>query len=271
MSTVTFFYTDIEGSTRLWEQEPEAMRAAIERHNAVLQTAIDAQGGRVFRTAGDAFCAAFSSAPAAVAAAAEAQRCLHQEKWGLSEPLQVRLVLHSCEAEEHGGDYLGSGLNRVGRLLAACHGGQTLLSLATEELVRDQLPADTRLLDLGQHRLRDLAHPERIYQLLIESLPENYPPLKTLDVQPNNLPVQLTSFIGRQRELSEVIRLLAATHLLTLTGPGGTGKSRLISASRGGSAGGLRGWRLAGGTCPALRGGKYSPGNGLGIEGPRTA
>lgn len=227
MSTLTFFYTDIEGSTRLWEQEPEAMRTAIEQHNTVLQTAIDVQGGRVFRTAGDAFCAAFSSAPAAVAAATDAQRCLQREKWGLSESLRVRLVLHSCEAEEHAGDYLGAGLNRVGRLLAACHGGQTLLSLATKELVRDHLPPDTQLLDLGQHRLRDLAYPERIYQLLIDGLPENYPPLKTLDVQPNNLPVQLTSFIGRQRELSEVIRLLAATHLLTLTGPGGTGKSRL--------------------------------------------
>ena len=227
MNTLTFLYTDIESSTRLWEQEPAAMRNAIERHNIILRTAIEEQGGRVFRTAGDAFCAVFSSAPASVAAAVEAQRCLHKEKWGLFEPLQVRLVLHSCEAEEHGGDYLGSGLNRVGRLLAACHGGQTLLSLATEELVRDHLPVDTQLLDLGQHRLRDLAHPERIYQLQIKSLPESFPPLKTLDAHPNNLPVQLTSFIGRQRELNEVTRLLAATHLLTLTGPGGTGKSRL--------------------------------------------
>jgi predicted ATPase/class 3 adenylate cyclase len=227
MGTVTFLYTDIEGSTRLWEQEPAAMRSAIERHNIVLQTAIEGQGGRVFRTAGDAFCAVFSSAPGAVVAAVEAQRCLHKEKWGLSEPLQVRLVLHSCEAEEHAGDYLGAGLNRIGRLLAVCHGGQTLLSLATEELVRDQLPPTARLLDLGQHRLRDLTHPEWIFQLLIEGLPESFPPLKTLDAHPNNLPVQLTSFIGRQTELTEVTHLLAATHLLTLTGPGGTGKSRL--------------------------------------------
>ena len=225
--TITFFYTDIEGSTRLWERQPQAMHTALQRHDAILREAIEANDGQVFRTVGDAFCAAFPAAPQAVAAAAEAQRLLLAEDWQLESPLRVRIALHTGAAEVQNIDYVGSSLNRIGRLLPVCYGGQTVLTQATEQLARDHLPEGARLLDLGQHRFRDLVHPERIYQLVIPGLPERFPPLKTLDTVPNNLPLQLTSFIGRQRELEEIGSLLKTNRLLTLTGPGGTGKTRL--------------------------------------------
>jgi len=225
--TITFLYTDIEGSTRLWEHQPQAMHSALQRHDAILRQAIQANAGQVFRTVGDAFCAAFPAAPQAVAAAAEAQRLLLAEAWQLENPIRVRIALHTGAAEVQNGDYVGSSLNRIGRLLPVCYGGQTLLTQATEQLARDYLPEGVRLLDLGQHRFRDLVQPEHIYQLVISGLPERFPPLKTLDTVPNNLPQQLTSFIGRQRELEEIGSLLQASRLVTLTGPGGTGKTRL--------------------------------------------
>jgi predicted ATPase/class 3 adenylate cyclase len=234
--TVTFLYTDIEGSTRLWEQQPEAMRPAVARHDAILRQAIEANGGQIFRTAGDAFCAAFATAAPAVAAAVDARRALTAEPWNLDQPLRVRIVLHSTEAVASHGDYVGGGLNRLGRLLAACHGGQTLLSQAAEQLARDHLPTNVTLLDLGQHRLRDLIRPDRIFQLVIAGLHTDFPPLKSLDAIPNNLPAQLTSFVGRTRELEQVVTHLSVPagrqddrreRLLTLTGPGGTGKTRL--------------------------------------------
>jgi predicted ATPase/class 3 adenylate cyclase len=225
--TITFLYTDIEGSTRLWEHQPAAMHSALQRHDAILRQAIEANAGQVFRTVGDAFCAAFSAAPQAVAAAVETQRLLHAESWQLERPIRVRIALHTSAAEVQNGDYVGSSLNRIGRLLPVCYGGQTLLTQATEQLTRDYLPEGVRLLDLGGHRFRDLVQPERIYQLVIPGLPERFPPLKTLDTIPNNLPPQLTSFIGRQRELEEIGSLLKTNRLVTLTGPGGTGKTRL--------------------------------------------
>ena len=225
--TITFLYTDIEGSTRLWEQQPDAMQRALERHDAILRGAIGSNGGQVFRTVGDALCAAFPTAPQAVAAAAQAQRGLYAEDWALESPLRVRIALHTGAAELQGGDYVGGSLNRIGRLLPVCHGGQVLLTQAVEQLGRDRLPEGTRLLDLGQQRFRDLAQPERVFQLVIAGLPERFPPLKTLDAFLNNLPLQLTSFIGRQKELEEVRQRLASFRLLTLTGPGGTGKTRL--------------------------------------------
>lgn len=229
--TVTFLFTDIEGSTLLWEQQPAAMTAAIARHNAILRAAIDGSGGQVFRTAGDAFCAAFATAAPAVAAAASAQQALFAERWPLDRPLRVRCALHTTEAMPRDGDYFSIGLNRLGRLLSGCHGGQTLLSQATEQLVRDHLPAETSLLDLGQHRLRDLTLPDRVFQLCIDGLPADFPPLRSLDAIPNNLPAQVTSFVGRERELRYVVEMLSQggqdVRLLTLTGPGGTGKTRL--------------------------------------------
>jgi predicted ATPase/class 3 adenylate cyclase len=230
--TVTFLYTDIEGSSRLWEHQPEAMRRALVCHDAILHQAIESQGGTIFRTAGDAICAAFSSAEEGLSAALQAQQALVAQDWqadgiGLASPLCVRVALHSAAAEVQNGDYVGGSLNRIGRLLPVCHGGQILLTQATEQLGRDHLPVGARLLDLGQHRFRDLVYPERVFQLIAPGLPELFPPLKTLDSTPNNLPLQLTSFVGREDEIVDCCNFLSANRLLTLTGPGGTGKTRL--------------------------------------------
>ena len=227
--TVTFLFTDIQGSTRLWEQHPDAMRPALVRHDHLMRQAIIQQGGYVFKTVGDAFCAAFPSAPDALAAALAAQVALAAEPWGLPTALRVRMALHTGAAEERDGDYFGQPLNRVARLMAAGHGGQTLLSGATQELARDYLPEAMTLLDLGQRRLKDLGRPEHVYQAAHPSLPSEFPPLRSLDNPelPNNLPQQVTSFIGRETQVEEVTRLLGRTHLLTLTGAGGCGKTRL--------------------------------------------
>jgi predicted ATPase/class 3 adenylate cyclase/DNA-binding SARP family transcriptional activator len=255
--TITFLFTDIEGSTRLWEEHPKAMSAALARHDALLRQVIAAHGGEVFKTVGDAVYGAFGSAPAAVAAALEAQRTLIQGAWdrrsgagqgdgrGLakgeppasspSDPqlpasapfLRVRIALHAGVAEEREADYFGPALNRVARILKAGHGGQVLLSLATEQLAGDHLPDGASLRDLGEHRLKDLARPERIFQLLHPDLPADFPPLRSLAAFAHNLPVPLTSFVGREEQIAEVERLLPTTHLLTLTGAGGCGKTRL--------------------------------------------
>ena len=224
--TITFLFTDIEGSTRLWEQHPKEMKIALARHDALLRRAIESQGGLVFKTMGDAFCAAFSTAPEALKAALAAQRLLQAEPWG-DVTLRVRMALHTGAVEERDGDYFGQPLNRLARLLSAGYGGQMLISAATHELVRDHLPDGVSLHDWGNHRLRDLERPEHIYQVLAPDLPADFPPLKTLDNFANNLPSQMTSFIGREEEIADVQRRLASTRLLTLTGPGGTGKTRL--------------------------------------------
>ena len=231
--TITFLFTDIEGSTRLWEDVPDSMRVALQRHEVLLRSEFERHGGFVFKTVGDAFCVAFDTAHEALAAVLAAQRALHAERWsdllGEDRRLRVRTALHTGDAQERDGDYFGPSLNRVARLLSAGHGGQILLSLAAEELVRDALPAGTELRDLGERRLRDLIRPERIFQVCSPDLPAAFPPLRTLDGRRHNLPVQPTPFVGRERDLEEVRRRLLRSdaRLLTLTGPGGTGKTRL--------------------------------------------
>ncbi|HLK60985.1 MAG TPA: tetratricopeptide repeat protein [Chthonomonadaceae bacterium] len=224
--TLTFLFTDIEGSTALWERFPDAMRLALERHDAVLKAAIEAHNGYVFKTVGDAFCAAFPTAPDALHAALEAQLALLEQEWGETGPIRVRMGLHTGDAQERDNDYFGPTLNRVARLQGIGHGQQTLLSQATYELI-SACPAEASLSDLGMHRLKDLAAPEHVWQLLHPSLPQEYPPLKSLDYLPTNLPALLTSFIGREKELTEIKVHLAGTRLLTLTGSGGCGKTRL--------------------------------------------
>ncbi len=225
--TVTFLFTDIEGSSRLWENHGDAMAVALARHDALLREAFEGRGGNIFKTIGDAFCVAFPVAVGALEGAVTAQRLLRDEPWQDIDGIKVRMGLHTGSAESRDSDYFGPVLNRVSRLLAAAHGGQVLLTLATEELVRDHLPEGVSLRDLGERRLRDLNRPERVFQAVAPDLPAEFPALRSLEIFPNNLPVQLTSFIGREKEMNEVKRLLGTTHLLTLRGTGGTGKTRL--------------------------------------------
>jgi predicted ATPase/class 3 adenylate cyclase len=227
--TVTFLFTDVEGSTRLWERHPEQMRAALAEHDALIESLTAQHGGLVVRPRGEGdsrFCV-FRRATDAVAAAAAIQRALHQQDWPPEAPLRVRLALHTGEADLRDGDYYGGAVNRAARLRAIAHGGQTLLSAAVQELVRDGLPGGVGLRDLGDHRLSDLARPERVYQLLAPGVLDQFPPLRTPDALPHNLPLQVTSFVGREREVAEVREALAAYRLVTLTGPGGVGKTRL--------------------------------------------
>lgn len=227
VGTITFLFSDIEGSTRLWEKHPVSMAASLARHDGIMRAAMKQQGGYVFKTAGDAFCVAFDTAASAVEAAVESQRTLHSEPWGDTGPLRVRIAIHTGAAEFRDGDYFGNPLNRVARILAAAHGGQVLLSLPVQELVRDAMPAEVTLRDLGERRLRDLARPEHLFQILVDGHPMEFPPLRSLEVMPNNLPGNLSSFVGREREMQHVRDMLRGGRLLTLTGTGGTGKTRL--------------------------------------------
>ncbi|HEY8899901.1 MAG TPA: adenylate/guanylate cyclase domain-containing protein [Chthoniobacterales bacterium] len=227
VGTITFLFSDIEGSTRLWEQHSEAMRLSLRRHDEILRNAMESHHGFVFKTIGDAFCVAFDRAGDAFAAAAQVQHELHEEEWGPTGPLKVRMALHVGAAEFRDGDYYGNSLNRVARILAAAHGGQVLLSLPVEELVRDHIAPGLMLRDLGERRLRDLIRPEHLFQLVLAGLPADFPPLRSLEVTPNNLPTLLNTFVGRGQERDTVKQLLATTRLLTLTGTGGTGKTRL--------------------------------------------
>jgi predicted ATPase/class 3 adenylate cyclase len=227
--TVTYLFTDVEGSTRLWEQHPAAMRQALARHDVLIEELVARHGGVVVRPRGegDSRFAVFARATDAVAAAAAVQQALCAEPWPAEAPVRVRLALHTGEADLREGDYYGGAVNRCARLRAIAHGGQALLSQATHDLVRDALPAGILVRDLGLHRLADLQRAEQVYQLLPEGMPADFPPLRSLEAIPNNLPLQLTSFVGREREMAEVRGLQGGTRLLTLTGTGGTGKTRL--------------------------------------------
>ncbi len=229
---LTFLFTDIEGSTRLWEEHPEAMGTALAQHDALLRTCIQSRGGCVFKTMGDAFCAVFTNPREAVEAALAAQFSLPTAALVTAEarlPLRVRMALHTGLVEERDGDYFGRPLNRVARLLAAGHGGQVLLSAAVQELVRDDLPDGAALQSLGEHRLKDLGRPEVLFQLRHPELAADFPPLRSLchPELKHNLPQQVTSFVGREAQLIEVKGLLERTRLLTLMGAGGSGKTRL--------------------------------------------
>jgi predicted ATPase/class 3 adenylate cyclase/DNA-binding CsgD family transcriptional regulator len=227
--TLTFLFTDIAGSTELWEQHPEAMSQALARHDAILRTAITEHGGTVFKTVGDGVLAVFGTAPDALAAALAAQRALGAEPWGASGPLSVRMAVHSGTAELRDGDYFGPTLNRLARLLAAGHAHQILLSQAAAELAADHLAPDTALRDLGRHTLRSLSRPEHIFQLVVPDLPTNFPRLQTREAGGNALPAPPTPLIRREREIAHISTILRGddVHLLTLTGPGGVGKTRL--------------------------------------------
>ena len=219
MGTTTFLFTDIEGSTRLWEAHPEAMKAALAGHDSITLTEVEGHGGRVFKHMGDGAIAAFPEPSKALAAAQAIRAALAASSFPDVGSLKVRIGIHTGEAEERDGDYFGPTLNRGARVMAAGHGGQVLLSESTTRLV-----GESGLQDLGEHRLKDLSAPEHLFQVASDS---EFPPLRTLDVDRTNLPVLGTSFVGREREIDEAADRLASTRLLTITGVGGAGKTRL--------------------------------------------
>jgi predicted ATPase/class 3 adenylate cyclase len=224
--TVTFLFSDVEGSTTLWEAHPAEMQEALRRHDDVLRGALTAHRGYIFKTVGDEFCVAFPDVPSAIAGALEAQRAISSADWSAVEKLSVRMALHTGLADERNGDYFGQVVNRVARLLAIGHGGQILVSGITTDLAQGLLPEQTSLRDLGPHRLKDLAFPEQVYQLCAAGLRTDFPPLRSLDTFAHNLPQQLTSFVGRDDELDEITKLLESARLVTLVGTGGVGKTR---------------------------------------------
>ena len=227
--TVTFLFTDIEGSTQLWEKAPEAMRMALARHDEIVRRAIESNGGAVFKTIGDAFCATFASAVDGLKATEAAQKALRTEVWPEPLTIKVRMALHSGIVEARDNDFFGQTVNRVARLLSVAHGGQTIISESTHSLVADNVPGDIGLRDLGEHRLKDLSRPERVFQVESPGFSSDFPPLRSLDsaFTPNNLPAQVTTFVGRQNEITRVSNLLETSRIVTLTGSGGCGKTRL--------------------------------------------
>jgi predicted ATPase/class 3 adenylate cyclase len=222
---VTFLFTDIEGSTRLWEENRAAMSEALSRHDEMLRGAIEAHDGVVFSTGGDGLAAAFQRAPDAVGAALDAQRRLQSETW--DPPLSVRMAVHSGDVEERVGDYFGPPLNRCARLMASGHGGQVLCLGVAASLVADRLPEESALRDLGSHRLRDLSEPEQVFQLDHPALRDTFPPLRSLDSYRGNLPTQPTAFVGREAQVLEVAKAIEEARVVTLCGVGGVGKTRL--------------------------------------------
>ena len=232
--TVTFLFTDIEGSTRLWQEMPEGMSVSNARHDAILRDAIESNHGFIFETIGDSFHVAFHNALDALCAALSAQRSLQAEQWGKTGAIRVRMGLYTGTAEfsrdgSNKYDYHASyaTIASAQRVMSVAHGGQVLISHTTHDLLQNNLPENVTLRDMGEHRLKDLRSLLHLYQLIAPDLPQGFPAISSLHTHPNNLPVQLTHFIGREKELAEVERLLSGTRLLTLTGSGGTGKTRL--------------------------------------------
>jgi predicted ATPase/class 3 adenylate cyclase len=224
---VVFLFTDIEGSTRRWEADREAMAADLARHDALVLDVAASHGGEVFSHTGDGFCVGFPTVRAAFDTAVGIQRRLRDEPWSSSEPVRVRMAVHAGPAQRRAGNWFGPTLNRTARLLATAAGGQIVCSQVAADLGGDDLAPLVGLTDLGEHRLADLTRRERIYQLTHPDLPADFRPLRSLDDRRHNLPVALTSFVGRERELNEVVALLSTCRLLTLAGTGGAGKTRL--------------------------------------------
>lgn len=225
-------FTDIEGSSAgVRRMGADQWAAILERHNEIIREALARHGGFEVRTEGDSFFAVFTSPGGAVAAAATMQRRLNEAEWPHQGAVRVRMGLHTGEVRLTSGasatDYVGFEITRAARIAAAGYGGQVLVSDTTEALVRDELGPGLAMRELGAHRFKDLVRPQRLYQLLIDGLPDSFPPLRSLDATPNNLPTQTTTFVGRTRELAHAAELLRTTRLLTLTGPGGSGKTRL--------------------------------------------
>jgi class 3 adenylate cyclase len=217
--TVTFLFTDVEGSTALWEHHPDAMRVALARHDKILEGAIDGHGGVVFSRMGDGMAAAFPSAGDALAAAVGAQLGLAKESWPeLLGAVTARMGLHSGDGTVVDGEYLSQPLNRCARLMSIGHGGQILVSASTEALVHGRLAEGVDLVDMGEHRLRDLSEPMRVFQVEHPGLRSVFPRLRSLDAFPGNLPLQVSSFVGRQREVARVIAAFDGARVVTLTG-----------------------------------------------------
>ena len=225
----TFLFTDIEGSTRLWEEHPEQMAPALARHDGILTSAIERAAGQVIKATGDGILARFDSTPDALSAAIDAQKGLGAEPWGTLGSLRVRMGIHTGESEQRDGDYFGPTMNRTARIMAAGHGGQVLFSAMAARLIDGRLPPRANLRDLGIHRLKDLTQPEHLFQLVHDELESDFPALTTLDSRPHNLPLQATEFFGRSAEISTIDAMLRApgTKLVTIVGPGGAGKTRL--------------------------------------------
>lgn len=230
--TVTFLFTDIAGSTQLAQAYPDAMPDLLARHHALLRSAIESHNGHIFQIIGDAFCAAFDTAPDALSAALDAQRALHVEAWS-PVSLHVRMGINTGVARAGALDAIAGGysgystLARTQRVMSAAHPGQILLSNSSAELLRQELTQDIHLRDMGEHQLKGILNPEHLWQVVAPDLRQDFPPLGSLTATANNLPIQLTSFIGRETQLGDIKRLLQSARLLTLTGVGGTGKTRL--------------------------------------------